>query len=117
MVQPSTLGQSIEVTIRLPILPQVLLSFAYCSGVNRKYTPPLPISIACSSICRASDVPHASPRRANSLIFSGISERERPWQWSLQVSFRELHLPATAKEECHIDGVVRFGVAAHTQTV
>jgi hypothetical protein len=30
-----------------------------------------PVSIACSSICRLSESPHASPRRANSLIFSG----------------------------------------------
>ncbi len=47
------------------------LGFAYCSGVSLRYTLPLPCSIACSSICRASDVPQASPFRASSLIFSG----------------------------------------------
>ena len=53
-------------------------SFAYCAGVKRGSIPPLPVSIACSSICLASDVPQASPRLASSLIFSG----------SVKVSFR-----------------------------
>jgi integrase len=54
-----------------------------------------PSSIAYSSICLASDVPQASPRRANSLIF---------WPWN--VTFRTNgvlrsppHLPSLAKKE------------------
>jgi hypothetical protein len=39
-----------------------------------------------------------------------VSERERPGQRCLQISFRELHLPAATKEERH-DRVVCFRVA------
>jgi hypothetical protein len=50
------------------------LSFPYCSGVRCRYIPPLPTSIAYSSVCRASEVPPASPRLASSRIFSGSAK-------------------------------------------
>ncbi len=37
-----------------------IVSRAYLSGVSLKKTPPLPVSIACSNICRLSESPHAS---------------------------------------------------------
>jgi hypothetical protein len=42
-----------------------------------------------------------------------VRKRERPGQSCLQDSFRELHLPTAAKEERHVNRVVRFRVAGH----
>ena len=51
----------------------------------------------------------SASRQLSDLIW--IGKRERPGQRCLQIYFCELYLPAAAKEECHVNGVVRFRVA------
>ena len=57
---------------------------------HAKVAAPLPVSIPCSSICRLSESPQASPLRASSLIFSG----------SVNVNFRGSGVLRSASQNC-----------------
>jgi hypothetical protein len=62
---------------------------------------------------RLSDVPQASPPRANSLIFSGSVKVSFRGSAVLQVRLEKLHLPTAPLEEVHVDLVRGSIVAAH----
>jgi hypothetical protein len=66
---------------------------AYCSCVRFRNRPPLPVSMACSSICAASCVSSAPPRRPRSAEQKAVGKPKKSYaRWMIS---RESRLPCS----------------------